>query len=111
MSSSIQISRMSISTTITENNGSGRDEVEDSVQDTEYGTIVKYSEHLRFPNKSPKKNILDLHKTNQNQTIDRCVPASSIKFDPNTFANSPPNYFMENLTQRMNCYYSNSLSA
>ena len=89
MSSSIQISKMSITTMITENN----------------------DEHIRFPNKSPKKNILDLNKTNQNQTIDRCVPASSIKFDPNTFANSPPNYFMENLTQRMNCYYSNSLSA
>lgn len=65
----------------------------------------------KFPNKSPKQNDFDLSNSLKIGETDHCVPASSMKFDPNTFANSPPNHFMENLNQRMIGYYASSIEA
>ena len=69
-----------------------------------------YLSQVRFPNKSPKKKMFDLTNLQIDKFTDRCVPASSMKFDPNALSNTPPNQFMENLTQRMNCYYSTTIS-
>jgi len=73
--------------------------------------IDSNSDNVKFPNKSPKKNTFDLTHSQKNDSIDRCLRASSMKFDPNTFSGSPPNSFMEDLTQRMSVYYSDTTSA